>query len=392
MRPRTVLLGLLLLVLPLVIVPAQAQGPCGPVYTVVEGDTLFSIARRCGLTVNQILTANPGLFDPGRILVGQRIVLPPGGPVVTPPIPGVPAFYVVREGDTLFSIARRFGVSVEALLAVNPAIIDPNRIQIGQLLVIPDPGFRPPTLTPTPVTGPSVVLSPSSGQPGTVVQVFGAGFAPGVPVDVLVGPNLAQLTVVATPVADFLGRVSAQVTIPPSARATERWPVLLNAVAPQPSAALAHFSVLGPPFPPTPTPTPTPAQGVEVLVELFAISLGAGDLGCGDAVVPAVTRSVLPTRAPLQAALEELLALGPSIPGRPDLYNALGQSDLALQAIDLVGSTALVRLVGTYRIGGVCDEPRVRAQLERTVLQFAAVDQAVILINGIRLEELGGQG
>jgi len=49
--------------------------------------------------------------------------------------------------------------------------------------------------------------------------------------------------------------------------------------------------------------------------------------------------------------------------------------------------------VGSYQIGGVCDEPRVQAQLERTVLQFAAVRQAVIFINGTRLEDLlGAQG
>jgi LysM repeat protein len=298
MRPRIVTLAVLLLVVvSAALLPAQAQGPCGPVYTVVQGDTLFSIARRCGLTVSQILAANPGIFDPNRILIGQRIVLPQPG--VTPaPQPG---FYVVRAGDTLFSIARRFGVTVSALLAVNPQIADPNVIHEGQVLVIPPPGFIPPTPTPTPI-------------------------------------------------------------VP----------------TPTPTA--------------TPSPTPPPQDGIVIQVFLHFIALGAGDLGCGDAIV-AVPREVAPTRAPLTAALQELLGTGASVPGRPDLYNAIGQSNLQVEAIDVVGDTAIVRLVGNYQIGGVCDEPRVRAQLERTVLQFAAVRQAVIFINGVRLEDLlGAQG
>jgi len=120
--------------------------------------------------------------------------------------------------------------------------------------------------------------------------------------------------------------------------------------------------------------------------------LGAGDLGCGDALV-ALPRNVLPTRAPLFAALEELLALGATIPERPDLYNALGQSDLTVEGVTLIGSTAIVRLSGRLQIGGVCDAPRVRAQLERAVLQFTAVQQVEVLVNGRGLSEvLGGQG
>jgi len=401
MRTRTILLCVLLLTVPLAAplapAPARAQGPCGPVYTVVEGDTLFSIARRCGLTVGQILAANPGLPSPNRILVGQQLFLPAGGPIITPPVGGVPSFYVVREGDTLFRIAQRFGTTVEALLAANPGISDPNRIQAGQVLLIPDPRFPPPTRTPTPAVGPTVTLSPSNGQPGTVVQVLGSGFPAGAAVDVLLGPDLGRLSVVATAVADFAGRVSAVVAIPMTARPPERWPVVLSATAPVTAVGLAQFTVLGPPFPPTVTPTVTPtptvAPGVEIRVQLFAIALGAGNLGCGDAVVPAVTRDIAPTRAPLTATLEELLALGSSIPERPDLYNALDQSDLQVEGIDLVGDTAIVRLVGAFQIGGVCDEPRVRAQVESTVLQFSAVRQTVIFVNGVRLEDLlGGQG
>lgn len=51
--------------------------------------------------------------------------------------------YVVRPGETLNSIARKFGVTVEAILAANPNITDPSRVQAGRTILIPPPGWEP---------------------------------------------------------------------------------------------------------------------------------------------------------------------------------------------------------------------------------------------------------
>ncbi|MET0772654.1 MAG: LysM peptidoglycan-binding domain-containing protein [Candidatus Limnocylindrales bacterium] len=73
---------------------------------------------------------------------------PPATPVPTPtplitPTPEpdpTSQSYRVRSGDTLLSIAQRFGLTIAQLMAANPRISDPNRIQVGQVLVIPPPG------------------------------------------------------------------------------------------------------------------------------------------------------------------------------------------------------------------------------------------------------------
>ena len=113
-------------------IPVPRPPVCpGFLYTVVPGDTLTSIAVRFNTTVAAILQVNPGL-DPNFIAIGQRICIPSVPP--TPTCPGF--FYTVVAGDTLFSIAQRYNTTVQAILAVNPGL-DPNRIFVGQRICIP---------------------------------------------------------------------------------------------------------------------------------------------------------------------------------------------------------------------------------------------------------------
>ncbi len=101
-------------------------------YTIRSGDTLFSIANRYNTTVNAILAINPGL-DPNNLRVGMVICVPEGG-TPTPPCDGV--YYVVRAGDTLYSIARMYNTTVAKLMEANPGV-DPNNLRVGQMICIP---------------------------------------------------------------------------------------------------------------------------------------------------------------------------------------------------------------------------------------------------------------
>lgn len=141
-------------------VPGQPTAtPIGTViYTVVPGDTLSGIARRYGTTVSAIMAANGltgTIIYPGQQLKIPTTQVPPTAPPPTgvPPTtaPGQPTTYVVQGGDTLFRIARRFGVTVEALAAAN-GIVNPNLIRVGQVLQIGSGGSQPPP--PPPPTGP----------------------------------------------------------------------------------------------------------------------------------------------------------------------------------------------------------------------------------------------
>ncbi len=99
-------------------------------YTVQRGDSLSSIARRFGTTVEHLLRLNQ-LDDPNRIKVGT--VLRIAGEAEAA---GRTQRYRVQPGDTLARIAQRFGTSVEAISTAN-RLSNPHQIRRGQELVIP---------------------------------------------------------------------------------------------------------------------------------------------------------------------------------------------------------------------------------------------------------------
>jgi LysM repeat protein len=127
----------------LCVIPASAApSESGGVHIVQRGETLYSIARRYGVNVWTLARDN-GITNPNRIYVGQRIYLPKAAPSQQP----TGNVHVVQPGETLYSIARRYGVSVWAMARAN-GIANLNYIYAGQRLTIP--GAAPPAPTPAP--------------------------------------------------------------------------------------------------------------------------------------------------------------------------------------------------------------------------------------------------
>ncbi|MDI3270652.1 MAG: LysM domain-containing protein, partial [Bacillota bacterium] len=120
--------------IPQVTPPPTTCPPGTFAYTVQAGDTFYSLAQKYGTTVAAIQAANPGV-DPSKLQIGQVICIPQ----VTPPPKQCPPHtfpYTVKAGDTFFRLSQRFGVSVQALQAANPGV-DPNQLVVGSILCIP---------------------------------------------------------------------------------------------------------------------------------------------------------------------------------------------------------------------------------------------------------------
>lgn len=143
----------------------------GGFITIRQGDTLWSLAQRYNTTVQAILTANSGI-DLNTLHVGQLVCIPstPGLPFPEPCVNGTP--YFVKSGDTFYSIARRFNVSADALLAANPGV-NPDQLQVGQQVCIPT--LPTPTITcpgPTYTIRPGDTLYSLAQSRGTTVQAI----------------------------------------------------------------------------------------------------------------------------------------------------------------------------------------------------------------------------
>ena len=97
-------------------------------YTVKSGDTLYSIAKKYNTTVNAITTLNN--LTSNTLSIGQTLKIPTFTQNVTEQT------YTVKSGDTLYSIARKYNTAVSDL--INRNNLKTSNLSIGQKLIIPN--------------------------------------------------------------------------------------------------------------------------------------------------------------------------------------------------------------------------------------------------------------
>jgi LysM repeat protein len=170
----------------------SSPGPSGNTYIVQSGDSMYLIAERLGISLEELMELNESV-DPTALEIGQVLQLPasqgstptpqetpeastptPGaatpteeaaaptvGPTAPPPTPGEgETTYTVQPGDNANDIALQFGITVEELaLANNTTVDDLRSLDVGDVLIIPVSSTPPPTEetepppeTPTPGT------------------------------------------------------------------------------------------------------------------------------------------------------------------------------------------------------------------------------------------------
>lgn len=146
---------------------AAAGVSAAQIHVVQEGDTLWTIASRHGVSVEAIVSAN-GLSNPDALRLGQRLVIPNSSTrTPTPAAPSSSITYIVQPGDTLWSITAKYRVSVSAIVAAN-GLSTPDALKLGQRLLIPgvaSPVTRAATPTPPPVSPVSHRTLPANAIP-----------------------------------------------------------------------------------------------------------------------------------------------------------------------------------------------------------------------------------
>lgn len=101
-----------------------------PYYIVQAGDSLWNIAARFGVTVEALQQAN-NISDPGQVVIGRRLIIPSLGGVS-----GQVDTITVAYGDTLRGLSRRYGVT-EKTLAQSNRLASPAGLYAGATMIIP---------------------------------------------------------------------------------------------------------------------------------------------------------------------------------------------------------------------------------------------------------------
>lgn len=119
---------------------------CTDIYTVQAGDTLYAVSQRYNVDVGLLMRVNR-ISNPYNLRIGTRLCVPglaeplpdvePDAPQDGADMPMEPAAtHVVKEGDTLYMIAKQHKITLEALMRANPDI-DPYNLQIGMEIRVP---------------------------------------------------------------------------------------------------------------------------------------------------------------------------------------------------------------------------------------------------------------
>ncbi|MFP3040381.1 M23 family metallopeptidase [Treponema primitia] len=150
-------------VLAAVVFPAKLPAE-ETIHVVQGGDTIYSLARTYGVNFQEILNLN-GIDNAGRILVGQRIRIP-GTISASSALPESQSMvdHRVTRGETLYGIARQYGVSMQTLLMAN-GLSERYTLKVGDLLHIPQTGSPGPVLS-----GPAPIVPPIETITGTEVR------------------------------------------------------------------------------------------------------------------------------------------------------------------------------------------------------------------------------
>jgi len=123
-------LAILLLLIFYSPVTAQEGGGDEAYYIVQEGDSLWDIAARFGVSLEDLQQAN-NITDPGQVAIGARLIIP-GLQGVNGQLNSVTVAY----GETLRSLSRRYNLSEAALARLN-RLVNPAELYVGSALIVP---------------------------------------------------------------------------------------------------------------------------------------------------------------------------------------------------------------------------------------------------------------
>ncbi|MFC3798319.1 LysM peptidoglycan-binding domain-containing protein [Cohnella sp. GCM10012308] len=98
-----------------------------------SGDTLYNLAKKYGLSLDELIAANTDIANPDEIEVGAKIRIPKPGQKQYE----IAQDYTIQQGDTMWKLSKTYQVPLADLIAANPQIVNPSALLTGQVVHIP---------------------------------------------------------------------------------------------------------------------------------------------------------------------------------------------------------------------------------------------------------------
>ncbi|WP_434749738.1 LysM peptidoglycan-binding domain-containing protein [Paenibacillus amylolyticus] len=105
------------------------------IHMVKKGDTLYLLSQKYNVALDKLIAANPQIADPDKLDIGMKVKIP--AQPVTPKPEGVLHSHKVVQGDSLWKLSQAWGVPLKDMINANPQLKNPNALLVGETVYIP---------------------------------------------------------------------------------------------------------------------------------------------------------------------------------------------------------------------------------------------------------------
>ncbi|MBW4084698.1 LysM peptidoglycan-binding domain-containing protein [Paenibacillus sp. S150] len=109
------------------------------IHIVKSGDTLYALSQKYGVPLQKIIEANPQITNPDVLAIGDKVKIPSAA-VPVPENNEVYYKHTVKQGDTLWKLSKAWGITLKDMIDANPQLKNPNALLVGEIVNIPKKG------------------------------------------------------------------------------------------------------------------------------------------------------------------------------------------------------------------------------------------------------------
>ncbi|WP_144935976.1 LysM peptidoglycan-binding domain-containing protein [Paenibacillus sp. 32O-W] len=107
------------------------------IHIVKKGESLYQLSKKYNVDLDKLIEFNPQIEDPDKIDVGTKVKIPSPSIPMEPPESDIAHKHIVKQGDTLWKLSKKWGIPLKAMIDANPQLKNPSILMTGQLVYIP---------------------------------------------------------------------------------------------------------------------------------------------------------------------------------------------------------------------------------------------------------------